>query len=184
MVASGTGKTLVHAAVGFTHDDWWSSTSTNSLMNTLDQVLKATEKSTLLAGPAKHADELFVSHYYNWKPGTVTNGYIHSAIYMVKPEAPPQTLEELSKSMVVPLLEKLLADGSIIAYQVATEGIHTENPGLFYVFYVCPKADGLDKVNAALILLQSDPMQMSAFESVTDSSAHRDGLTLSTATFK
>jgi hypothetical protein len=103
---------------------------------------------------------------------------------MLKPDAPSEAVVTLSKSMVVPLLEKLLADGSISAYQVATQAIHTETPGLFYVFYIAPKADGLDKVNAALTLLQSDPMQMSAFESVTDSSAHRDGLTLSNATFK
>jgi hypothetical protein len=80
-----------------------------------------------------------------------------------------------------PLLEKLLADGSISAYQVSTHYIHTETPSLFYV---APKADGLDKVTAALMQLQSDPMQMSAFDSLTDSSAHRDGLALPTATFK
>jgi len=33
--------------------------------------------------------------------------------------------------------------------QVASEAIHTENPGLFFVFYISPKADGLDKVTPA-----------------------------------
>jgi hypothetical protein len=42
--------------------------------------------------------------------------------------------------MIVPFLEKLLADGSISAYQVATQAIHTEDPGAFFVFYVAPKS--------------------------------------------
>jgi hypothetical protein len=90
--------------------------------------------------------------------GTVTNGYLHSAIYRVKPEAPPQTLEELSKSMVFLLLTETSGRGLDQCLPGCDGGYPYGNPGLFYVFYICLKADGLDKVNAALMLLQSGPM--------------------------
>jgi hypothetical protein len=184
VVAFGEDKVLVHTSVGFTHDDWWCSTSMPGLLTVLDQLSKSSEKSPVLGSSTKHADDIFVSHFYNWKSGKTTNGYIHSATYMVKPDAPAGTVDTLSKSMIVPLLEKLLADGSISAYQVATQAIHTEDPGMFFVFYVAPKADGLDKVTAALTVLQSNSIQMGAFYAATDTSAHRDGLTLGNSEFK
>jgi hypothetical protein len=61
---------------------------------------------------------------------------------------------------------------------------HTEAPGTFFVFYVAPKADGLDKVTEALTVLQSDSIQLGAFYAATDTSAHRDGLTMGNSEFK
>ena len=65
---------------------------------------------------------------------------------------PEHALETLSKSFIVPLLEKLLADGSIVEYEIDTEAIHTEAPGTFWIDVIAPNADGLDKLNAALLM--------------------------------
>jgi hypothetical protein len=50
--------------------------------------------------------------------------------------------------MLVPLLEKQLADGTIHEYEIDTEAIHTEPPGTFWIFYLTANAEGLDKVSA------------------------------------
>ena len=49
--------------------------------------------------------------------------------YKLKPDAPENAVESLSKSFIVPLLEKLLADGAIVEYEIDTEAIHTEGSG-------------------------------------------------------
>lgn len=50
---------------------------------------------------------------------------------------------------------------------------------------ISPNADGLDKLNAALRdAAKTNPMNGQAFESMVDSSAHRDNLASSTVTYK
>lgn len=48
----------------------------------------------------------------------------------------------MSKSFIVPVLERALADGYVTQYEVDEEAIHTQAPGTFWVFYICPKAQG------------------------------------------
>ena len=68
--------------------------------------------SPALASATKHWDLVFVSKYYNWKPGAYKNAYVHVSSYKLKPDAPDDAVDMLSKQLVVPMLEKLLADGS------------------------------------------------------------------------
>jgi hypothetical protein len=90
---------------------------------------------------------------------------------------PEDAVETLSKNLVVPLLEKMLADGTILEYEVDTLAIHTEAPGDFWISYIVPKPEGLDKVEAAVReALKSQPLSGPAFGSMTVSSAHRDEL--------
>jgi hypothetical protein len=93
----------------------------------------------------------------------------------MKAGAPDDAIDMLSQNVIVPLLEKLLADGTILEYEIDTLAIHTEAPGSFWVDYTAPKPDGLDKVQAAISdTLKAHPLSGSAFDSVTDSSGHRD----------
>jgi hypothetical protein len=86
---------------------------------------------------------------------------------------------------MVPLLEKLLADGSIIEYEIDTETIHTETPGTFWVDVISPNADGLDKLNAALRdAAKANPLNGPALDSMVDLAAHRDSLSSTTVTYK
>ena len=148
------------------------------LMNVLDQFYKSgSSVSPVLSSSTKHADYIFVSRHYNWHSGSWKGAYTHGASYKLKPDAPDEALEMLSKSLIVPLLEKLLADGTIHEYEIDTEAVHTEAPGTFWVFYIAANADGLDKVNAALReTLKAAPLAGPAFGSLVDFSAHRDYL--------
>lgn len=111
--------------------------------------------------------------------------YSHGASYKLKPDAPHDALETLSKNLVVPLMEKLLAEGAIHEYEIDTEAIHTEAPSSFWIFYIAANAEGLDKVNAGLsATLKASPLSGPAFASMMDSSAHRDYLVHTNATYK
>ena len=186
IVAYGNDLNLVHTAEGATHDDWWSAMSMAAMLNVLDKFYKSgTPTSPVLASATKHSDGIFVSRYYNWRPGTYKNAYTRVAMYKLKPDVPEHAIEALSKSYLVPLLEKLLADGALVEYEIDTEAIHTEAPGTFWVDVIAPTADGLDKLNAALRdRAKANPLGGSAFESMVDLAAHRDSLSSSTVAYK
>jgi hypothetical protein len=186
IVGYGRDMELVHQADGGTHDDWWSAMSLAGLLNVLDQFYKSgTPTSPVLASATKHWDSIYVSRYYNWHPGTYKDVYTHGAVYKLKPDAPDDAVDTLSKNLVAPLLEKMLAAGAIHEYEIDTQAIHTSDPGSFVIVYIAANAEGLDKVNAAIReTLKASPLSGPAFGSMTEESAHRDELLRTTATYK
>ncbi len=186
LVGFGNDMSLIHTAEGATHDNWWSSMSMAGLFNVLDEIYKSgSAVSPTLANATKHWDGLYVSRFYNWRPGSYTGVYTHVGSYKLKADAPNDAVETLSKAAIVPLLEKLVADGAVIEYEVDEEAIHTENPGTFWIDYITKTAEGLDKVNAAVIeMFKTSPLTGPAFGSMVDFSTHRDYLSRTTATYK
>jgi hypothetical protein len=186
VVGYGTDVTLVHQADGTTHDDWWSAMSLAGVLNVLDQFNKAGDSSSsVLASATNHFDNVYVSRYYNWHPGSWKDGYSYTAFYRLKPDAPDDAVDMLSKKLIAPLLEKLLADGTLHEYEVDTQAVHTEAPGTFLIVYLAANAEGLDKVNAALReAIKSDPLGGVAFGSMVDITAHHDDVARSNATYK
>jgi hypothetical protein len=186
VVAYGNDLSVIHTSDGATHDQWWSAMSMAGLMNVLEQFYSSGNSTTAVLGSAtKHWDELLVSRYYNWHPGSVKNGYTHVGLYKLKADASDDAVETLAKNLVVPLLEKQLAVGVIAEYEIDTQAIHTSAPASFLIVYVTPNADGLDKVNAALQeTMKANPLGGPAFGSMTDSSGHRDELLRTNATYK
>lgn len=186
IVAYGSDENLVHSDGGFTHDNWWSANSMAGVLNVLDQFYKSgSATSPVLQSATKHWDSIWVSRHYNWHSGSFKGAYTRVAAYKLKADAPDDAVETLSKSLIVPLLEKQLADGTIHEYEVDTQAVHTEDPGLFLIVYIAASAEGLDKVNAAVAdAIKTSPLSGSAFGAMTESSSHRDELARTTATFK
>ncbi len=186
IVAFGDDTNLIHRPDGSTHDNWWSAMSMAGLLNVLDEMYKAgTPTTPVLANATKHWDSIYVSRYYNWQSGSWKGAYTHGASYKLKADAPDDAIDMLSKNLIVPMMEKLLADGAIHEYEVDTEAIHTESPGTFWVFYIAANAEGLDKVNAALQeRLKAHPLGGQAFGSMVDFTAHRDELARTNVTYK
>src|ERR1700728_5486578 len=146
IVGYGSDVTLVHQGDGVTHDDWWSAMSLAGVLNVLDQLEKSSDSATsVLASATNHFDNIYESRYYNWHPGATKDGYTYEASYRLKPDAPDDAVDTLSKKLIVPLLEKLVADGTLHEYEVDTQAIHTEAPGSFLIVYVAKNAEGLDK---------------------------------------
>jgi len=186
LVGYGSDINLVHQPDGFTHDSWWSSMSMAGLLSVLDQAYKSgSATSPVFVSATKHEDGIFVSRYYNWHAGSWKDLYTRVGYYKLKPDAPNDAVETLSKNLFVPLLEKLLADGAIHEYEIDTEAIHTESPGAFWVDVIAANGDGLDKFNAAVRdIMKSSPLAGPAIGSMVDFSAHRDYLSRTNATYK
>lgn len=186
LVGYGDDMNLIHTAEGATHDQWWSATSMAGVLNVLEQFYQSgSATSPVLASATKHWDGLYVSRYYNWHAGSWKGVYTRGAVYKLKADAPDDAVEKLSKSLVVPLLEKMLAEGAIHEYEVDTEAIHTETPGTFVIVYIAANTEALDKVSAALRdTMKANPLAGPAFGSMVDLNAHRDELLRSTATYK
>ena len=186
LVGYGADAYLIHENESTTHDDWFSSMSMAGLLNTLDEVYKAGGATTpLLMSATKHSDSMWVSRYYNWRSGSWKGAYTRVAIYKLKPSAPNDAVEILSKNVFVPLLEKLLADGALLEYEVDVQAIHTDAPGLFAIDLIAPTAEGLDKWSAAVRDAgRKNPLIGATMEALTDSSAHHDYLSRTSATYK
>src|SRR6266702_7563307 len=97
IVAYGNDVNLVHQAEGATHDDWWSAMSMAGLINVLEQFYQGgTTTVPVLASATKHWDNIYVSHYYNWKSGSWKGGYGFVAMYKLKADAPDNAVDLLS----------------------------------------------------------------------------------------
>ncbi len=185
LVGYGSDANEVHTPDGSTHDSWWSSMSMAGLLKVLDQLRANNANSPALGSATKHWDTVLVSRYYNWKPGAYTGAYVNVAMYQLKADAPDDAVSTLSKSVVVPAMEKLLADGTILEYEVDTEAIHTDAPGLIAIVYVTPQPEGVDIARAAIRGSQRDnPLIGPAFGAFIDFSQHRDELLKGSGTYK
>lgn len=186
LVAYGNDSVLLHQADGATHDNWWQSMSMAGTLTVLDDLEKAGGGSTpLLNSVTKHWDNLWVSRYYNWHAGTWQGVYSYVSMYTLKADAPDDAVDTLAKNLLVPVLEKVLADGAIVEYEIDEQAVHTEAPGTFVIDYIAPTAEGLDKVNAAVrAAIKNAPLNGVAFGSMVDYTKHRDDLLRSSATYK
>ena len=186
IIGYGNDVNLVHSADGTTHDDWWSAMSLAGVINVLEQFCQTGSSTTpVLSSATKHFDNIYMSHCYNWHPGTYKNVYTHVSTYKLKPDAPDDAVEVLSKAVLVPFLEKLLADGTIHEYEIDTEAVHTDDPNIFEVVYIAANADGLDKANAALReSIKTNPLINPVFGAQVDFTVHRDYISRSNVTYK
>lgn len=186
IIGYGDERTVVHQSDGMTHDDWWSSMSMAGLMNVLEAFYKSgNSTSPALETATKHTDTIYVSRYYNYKSGSWKGLYGHGSVYRLKADAPDDAVGLISKNIVGPVLEKMLADGTIYEWEIDTEAIHTEAPGMFFVYYLCSNAECLDKVSGALReAAKANPLRGPAMGSMIDYTTHRDVLLRSNVTYK
>jgi hypothetical protein len=186
LVGYGNDVNLVHQPDGDTHDDWWQATSMAGVLNVLDQFYKSGSASQgVLTSATKHWDSIFVSRHYNFHSGSWKDVYSYGSSYKLKANAPDDAVETLSKNVIAPLLEKMLADGTIHEYEIDVQAVHTDPPGTFWIFYLAANAESIDKVNAAIReSLKANPLIGPSFNSMTDFSDHRDYLARTSATYK
>lgn len=153
LVGYGEDENQVHSAEGFTHDNWWQANSIASLMKVLEAFHKGGGSSSpLLLNSTKHWDQIYISSFYNWKVGSWKGAYGYAGTYKLKPDAPDadDALRMLS-SFYVPVFEQMLAEGTIVEYEIDREMIHTtESRAQLHFSFVMPSAEDLDKFRAVL----------------------------------
>ncbi len=88
----------------------------------------------------------------------------------------PADLDPLTPARARLAYDELLANGTILAYEVSFQYVHTEDPRYRYVWYIAPSADAVDKVNEAYtaVFEKEAPAIFAALSAVAIRSEHRD----------
>jgi hypothetical protein len=185
----GVDAVTVHTADGQTHSTWFSSRSLANLEKALDTLVAASEKlgpeerrrqNTDFAGE-KHRDFIVRSLVHKVRPANQDKGYDMASFFTVKPGKGPEYLELWNKYNK-PTLEQLLAEGTISAYGLDVEQVHTNSPLERVMWFVMPNAEALDKIEAAFEAARNkvDAVERRAigalFAEVTEPGTHRDAM--------
>jgi hypothetical protein len=173
----GAFTNLIHQEGGPTHGTWFTATSEGNLLKALEEVYKQPGSTTApVEGASKHWDYMTVSRVYNQRPGKYENGYLAGDAWDVKP-GEMRRYNDLIKSAVVPVYEKLLADGVITSYGMDMEDIHTGKMGRVTFYFTTSDAAGFDKASKAFDeVFDKNPALGGALQSMVDREGHRDFL--------
>jgi len=176
LVAFGSFSVLNHQEGNPTHGSWFSTTSMANLMKVLQGLRSGPDATGPVLSASKHWDYIFESRDYNGHSGTFKNGYLRVARWKYKAGASDPD-GKIMKATMVAILEKLLADGALHAYQIDEEAVHSSDPDGFYVAIIANGAEGIDKFDAALDESEKkNPAGMAGFGSLLDYQGHRDTL--------
>jgi len=188
IVSYGFFRSVVHSEGAPTHGAWWTATSIANSMKALNALTSLTgppfDTQAKILADSKHFDLLLVSRNYSTRAGAFENAYLRVGTYKTKPNE-GETAEKVLKAYIAPVLEKLVADGTLLSYSIDRQALHTDDPGLLNIAIIAKDADGLDKFHAAIdAAAKANPAGGPAFGSVTEGSDHRDFLALAWGAFK
>jgi hypothetical protein len=185
IVSFGAYTVVNHQEGQPTHGTWFSATSMTNILKALENVRTAPGATAPPLAAAKHWDYILESHNYDAHPGTFTNGYLRVGTWRTKADSGDPEGKVLKATMVA-LLEKLMADGALHAYQVDQEVVHTTDVGTLFVAIITNGPEGVDKFNAALEEAQkSNSAAWAGLRGTLDPAGHRDMLArVSTTTHK
>jgi hypothetical protein len=177
LIGYGAYTNLIHQEGEPTHGSWFSATSEGNILKALEAIYAHPGSvSAPVQGASKHWDQILTGDVYNSKPGATT-GYLTWSRWEVKPGA-MRGYTELTKKVFVPVLEKLLAEGSITSYGQLTEDYHQQKVGTVFEYFTVPDAESMDKANKALEdLFGNTPGLLDAVRALTEREGHRDFLT-------
>ncbi len=180
IISWGMYATVVHDESGITHGVWYEATSIAALQRVLDELLKL-PTNPIQAGATKHRDYLLRAPLRRSKAANGSNGYLWVSAYQTQP-GKGQQWRELWDKYSKPLFDELLANGTLLAYWVEAEQVHTDSPAWVYVVWTTPNADGMDKFFAAASARSEKRSKEEnraigdAFAAVLVAGAHRDVL--------
>jgi hypothetical protein len=149
LVGYGYYVYLLHTEEGMTHGNWFQATSLGNILKARDELGKIAGASAVLAA-SRHRDFLNQSTLYGFRPGATHNGYLWIGHFAIKPDHVGDW-SRLFGTFIRPALDELVADGTVVAYQLDTQVVHTVNGAntLSYA-YVTAAPEGIDKVRAAI----------------------------------
>jgi hypothetical protein len=173
----GAFTNVIHQEGEPTHGTWFTATSEGNLLKALEAVYAQPGSTTApVQGAAKHWDYMLVSRVYNQRSGKSEGGYLAGDQWNVKP-GQMHAYTDLVKSSLVPVFEKMLADGIVTAYGMDSEDFHTGKLGRVTFYFTTPDAAGFDKASKAMDeAFDKNPALNNAFQSLVDREGHRDFL--------
>lgn len=177
LIGYGAYTNIINQEGEPTHGTWFTATSEGKLLKALEAIYA---QPSLVGAPvqaaSKHWDQILTQTIYNAKPGA-SAGYLTWSRWQVKP-GQMRAYSDLTKSVFVPVLDKLVSEGTITSYGTLVEDYHQDKLGYVYEYFTVPDAASLDKANQALEdLFTSNPTLGTAVRSMTAPEGHRDYLT-------
>lgn len=172
----GHDVNLIHSEDQPTHSGWMTASSEGNILKALAAFYAAPGATSPVLAASKHHDVFLMSRIHNSRSGSFDGAYLAGSLWKVKP-GQMKSFIAIIKTRVVPVLEKELANGSLIAYNVATLYYHTEAPGTVQLVSIATDAAAVDKVDAALdAAFDKDEEIGPAIGALTMRDSHRDFL--------
>ncbi len=177
LLSYGAFTNLIHQEGNPTHGTWFTASSEGNLLKALEAIYANPGSITApVESASKHWDFIMVSKIYSGRPGVQEGGYLSGDQWDVKP-GEMHEYTELVKSTLVPVCEKLVADGVLTAYGLETEDYHQEELGRVTFYMMTKDADGVDKAGKAFDdAFEKNPALGAAFRSLVERDGHRDFL--------
>ena len=186
IIGYGFYKMAAHTEGSPNHGGWWTATSMAGVLKVLSVLATQSAPADIerIQAASKHSDLILISREYAAHSGSFDNGYLRVGTWKAKPGEGP-ALDKAIKNYIVPMLDKLMADGAIHSYSVDREAIHSDDPGVVDVAIVTNDASGLDKFMATIdAAAKANPLGGPAFGATIDASAHRDFLAVASGASK
>jgi hypothetical protein len=175
IVGYGEFSNLIHQEGQPTHGSWFTATSRAGLLKALEALYKLPQSTFPVLAASKHWDYIVVNRVHGERSGKF-QGYLSGGGFDVKP-GQEKTFNDIMNKNIVPIMDKLLAEGAVTSYSVDSEEFHTESPGRVTFVYTTADAAGVDKVEDAIIAaFRNDPALESAAQAAVDWKGHRDFL--------
>ena len=174
LVGYGTYENRIHSEATPTHGSWFQAESLANILKALDKIYAQAGATTAPAQAAsKHWDFLFISTIHGAKAYT-GSGYLRVIGAELKP-GKEEAFRAAYRQYIVPVYEKLLADGAILDYELDAEYVIGNAPGRFFSAVVTKDAEGLDKVRTAIAdLFEKNPAAAEALTSAAEPNSRRD----------
>ena len=178
LISWGVYTNIVHTEEGITHGVWVSSATLAGLEKVRTELIKQPPNQGMLAA-TKHRDYLLQSVVHRGKTTGPAGGYLSVAGWLVK-AGKGQEWRKVWEKNFQPVMDELMANGTLVSYGLDTEYSHTQDPGWHFAYTVSPSADAEDKLSTAF---RSAFAKMSeeeragvrkAFLDLTVAEAHRD----------
>ena len=182
VLAGGIDEAFVHIPGGETHVTWWQVGSQSGIQRVLEELAAEFGKLTpdetqKFAGTIESHHDLFLRHLIaSVKPSTGARPFHWIATVKVQPGKGGE-YEELWRKYRQPGYEKAMAEGHLLAYSLAVEEVHTEDPGYRYLWLAFSDLASREKVQAVLHAMRTEEERRrieALFQGATDPSAHRD----------
>ncbi|MFL6351132.1 MAG: hypothetical protein ACJ74Z_04670 [Bryobacteraceae bacterium] len=173
----GAYSNLIHQEGEPTHGTWLTATSEGNLLKALEAVFAQPGATTSpVQAASKHWDYMLVGRVYNRRAGKSDGGYLAGDQWDVKP-GEMRAYNDLVKGALVPVFEKLFADGTVTSYGMDTEDFHTQKLGRVTFYFTTADASAFDKASKAFDeAFDKSPALGSALQSMVDRQGHRDFL--------
>jgi hypothetical protein len=142
LVGYGDNENMVRPREAFTHSNWWLANSYAGGRKVLDAFEKGgASSSSRLINSTQHWTQRYYSQFYNWKAGSWKGAYGKRMAWVLRRGIDPDEAMRALASFYVPLFESLLADGTIVEYEIDREevfGYSADSAGQVIMAYVIP----------------------------------------------